>query len=165
VWYFYVKRNFCFHFGKKSMLCCVVLCFVVSSTVQRATKLEFHMTEGNIITRVISHTSIFVLWLCSYIAGLSANAGGPHFSHSCPRFLFEKFWNRISFRTSPVLTELFHATCKALRANSKTSSRLGHNLLLQNCNLSSASHRTIDGILSQIRYLLVESNVTAGHVC
>ena len=138
----------------------VVLYFAVLSTVQRATKLEFHMNEGDIITRGISY--VFVLWLCSYIAGLSAKAGGPRFSHRCTRFLFEKCWNRISFRTSPVLTELFPASCKALRANSKTLPRLGHNLLLLNWNLSSASPRTIDSILSQIKYLLVDSNVTEG---
>jgi len=50
------------------------------STVQRATKLEFHMNEGNIITRGISY--IFILWLCSYIAGLIAKAGGAAFFSS-----------------------------------------------------------------------------------
>ena len=37
----------------------VVLYFAVLSTVQRATKLEFHMNEGDIITRGISY--VFVL--------------------------------------------------------------------------------------------------------
>jgi len=128
---------------------CVVL------TVQRAAKLQFDMNEDNIITCGISY--IFVLWLCSYIAGCSAKAGGPRFSHRGSRLLFEKCWNRILFRISPVLTEFFHASCKALGANSKTVSRLGHSLLLPNCNLSSVSPRSLDGILNQIRYLFVES--------
>jgi len=44
------------------MLCYVyvVLCCVVLSTVQRATKLDFHMTDGNIITRGVS----YILVLC-----------------------------------------------------------------------------------------------------
>jgi hypothetical protein len=44
------------------VLCCVVfmLCCVVLSSVQRATKLDFHMTEGNIMTRGVS----YILVLC-----------------------------------------------------------------------------------------------------
>ena len=124
-------------------------------TVQHATKLQFHMNEDNIITYGISY--IFVLWLCSYIAGCSAKAEGLRFSHHNSRLLFEKCWNRISFQKSPVLTEFYHASCKALGANSKTVSQLGHSLLLPNCNLSSASPRTLDGILNQIRHLFVAS--------
>ena len=69
-----------------AVVCCVVLYCVVLPTVQRATKLDFHINEGNIMTRGIS--CILVSCLRKHIAGRSAKAEGPHF----PYFCFKAQW-------------------------------------------------------------------------
>jgi hypothetical protein len=53
----------------------------VLSTVQLATKLDFHINYGNIMTRGISYN--YVLCLRKHIAGRSVKAEGPHFPYLC----------------------------------------------------------------------------------